>query len=301
MTRPIVALAAVARRVGAGDFAARADARGSDEVAELGRSFNAMVPRLQDGMRMQQSLELARAVQQNLLPLRPPAIDGFDIAGVSKYCDETGGDYYDFVDLEPGDGPRIAIAVGDVSGHGIAAALVMASARAALRGAVGSVDSAREAMERANRLLCADITDGSFMTLVLLVIDPLAAVVRWVNAAHDAPLIYHPASDAFVELAGADVPIGIDETWTYTERSAPLPAGEILAALGTDGIWETENSRGEQFGRERWERLVRAYAACPAAEICRRIIADVDAFRGDTQPADDVTLVIVKFVAAGAA
>ncbi len=291
-------LATVAIRVGEGDLEARADVRGNDEIAALGRTFNAMIPKLQDGLRMQQSLELARAVQQNLLPLRPPVVPGFDIAGASEYCDETGGDYYDFVDLSHDAERNVAIAVGDVSGHGIAAALLMASARAALRGAIGGATAPGDAMERANRLLCADITDGSFMTLVLLVLDPATGVVRWVNAAHEAPLLYHFPTDAFVPLIGSDVPLGVDETWTYVEHTTPIPAGDVLLALGTDGIWETENPSGAAYGRERWERLVREHARLGAADLCRTILADVASFRGPSPPVDDVTLVIIKFTAA---
>jgi sigma-B regulation protein RsbU (phosphoserine phosphatase) len=300
-TRPIRALAAVARRLGAGDFDARADARGNDEIAALGRAFNAMVPRLQDGLRMQQSLELARAVQQNLLPLRPPAIAGFDIAGASEYCDETGGDYYDFVDLSHNGKRRVAIAVGDVSGHGIASALVMASARAALRGAIDATTTPSLVIDRANALLCDDITDGSFMTLVLLVVDPASGAVRWVNAAHDAPLVYHVPSGTFVPLPGSDIPLGIDAGWGYSEHTAAIPAGEVLIALGTDGIWETENAAGEAFGRGRWERLVRENHALPAADICGAILGDVAAFRGGGNAVDDVTLVIIKYTAAAVA
>jgi sigma-B regulation protein RsbU (phosphoserine phosphatase) len=250
---------------------------------------------------MQHSLELARAVQQNLLPIRPPEIPGFDIAGASEYCDETGGDYFDFVDLSHDARRNVAIAVGDVSGHGIAAALLMASARAALRGSIDEETSPRDAMERANRLLCADITDGSFMTLVLLLLDPATGVVRWVNAAHEAPLLYHVPSDTFIPLTGSDVPLGIDERWPYTEHTTPVPAGEVLVALGTDGIWETENPDGVAFGRGRWERLVRERAGLPAAEVCRTILADVAAFRGPSPPLDDVTLVVIKFTAVAGA
>jgi sigma-B regulation protein RsbU (phosphoserine phosphatase) len=273
---------------------------GDDEIAALGRAFNAMVPKLQDGLRMHQSLELARAVQQNLLPLRPPTIPGFDIAGASEYCDETGGDYYDYVELAEGVGHQVAIAVGDVSGHGIAAALIMASVRAALRGAIDGLKTPREAIERANRLLCADVSDGSFMTLCLLVLERSGASVRWVNAAHEAPLVYHLPTDQFIRLVGADVPIGIDERWHYTEHHVELPAGEVLIALGTDGIWEAEDAGGAQFGRERWEQLVRANAQLSAAELCRTILAAVAAFRGSSLALDDVTLVIIKFTVAKA-
>ncbi|HEV8020169.1 MAG TPA: SpoIIE family protein phosphatase, partial [Candidatus Lustribacter sp.] len=246
-TKPIRELAQVAARIGAGDLNARATVAGHDEITALANAFNAMVPQLQAGLRMQHGLEIARAVQQNLLPLQPPVIPGFDIAGASEYCDETGGDYYDFVDLSRTGEGRVAIAVGDVSGHGIGAALLMASVRAALRASIDGADSPEASMQRANRLLCADVGDGSFMTLVLTLVDRSAGTIRWVNAAHDAPLVYHRNANAFLETAGADVPIGIDPTWPYAEHELTLPAGDFVLAIGTDGIWETEDGAGRPY------------------------------------------------------
>lgn len=294
-TAPIRTLVAFAHRVGGGDLAARAPVNGSDEIAELAATFNAMVPRLRQGLRLAQGLEIARAVQQSLLPLHPPVLAGFDIAGASEYCDETGGDYYDFAEIENDRGSFLVVAIGDVSGHGIGAALVMASARASLRGAIGTVSGPREAVERTNRLLCSDISDGSFMTLMVLVIDTRTGAMRWVNAAHDVPLILQTATHCVVPIEGADVALGIDDDWAYDEHSIQLPTGDLLIALGTDGIWETENAAGEQFGRARWERLVRDHSDACAADFCRIVLAAVDAFRGTARAEDDVTLVIVKF------
>jgi sigma-B regulation protein RsbU (phosphoserine phosphatase) len=294
-TKSIHELAQVAGRIGRGELDARAAVHGRDEISALANAFNAMVPQLQAGLRMQHGLELARAVQQNLLPLRPPQILGFDIAGASVYCDETGGDYYDFVDLsKPGD-RRVELAIGDVSGHGIGAALLMASVRAALRGSIDGRDSLRNSVERANRLLCADVDDGSFMTLALLLIDASAGKIVWVNAAHDAPVVYHRDADVFLSTQGSDIPIGIDHHWIYAEHELDLPPGNFAIALGTDGIWETANAADVQYGRERFRELVRANATRPAAEICRTIMDDVAAYRGNAPIADDVTLVVIAF------
>jgi sigma-B regulation protein RsbU (phosphoserine phosphatase) len=298
-TKSIRELAVVASRIGRGDLDARATVRGRDEIADLAAAFNAMVPQLETGIRMQQGLAIARAVQQNLLPLQPPVVAGFDLAGASVYCDETGGDYYDFVELEPSGSGRIDVAIGDVSGHGIGAALLMASVRAGLRASIDAGDAPVAAVRRANRLLCADVSDGSFMTTVLLGIDARAGTLEWVNAAHDAPVVYHRDEDRFVPAEGADVPIGIDENWAYAARSLVLGPGDVIVALGTDGIWETENSAGVAFGRARFRDLVRANAGRPAAEICRTIMNDVAAYRDDVPVADDVTLVIVAFTAKG--
>ncbi len=294
-TEPIRELSLAVSRIGSGDLSARAAVRGDDEIAALATAFNTMVPHLRAGLRMQHGLELARAVQQNLLPIRPPVIAGFDIAGASVYCDETGGDYYDFVDRSRAGEQRLEVAVGDVSGHGIGAALLMASVRAAVRASIDAEDSPRASVERANRLLYADVADGSFMTLVLALIDAGAGTIGWVNAAHDAPSIYHCEGGTFLDTEGTDVPIGIDAGWAYTEHTLTLPPGRTIVAIGTDGIWETEGAPGQPFGRNRFRDLIRAGAERSAAEICASIMGAVAEYRGPGPAADDVTLVVVCF------
>lgn len=291
-SRPIRKLAEAAARIGSGDLSARADVAGSDEIGALGAAFNAMVPKLAEGLRMRSSLELARAVQQNLLPAKTLRIGPFDVAGASRYCDETGGDYYDFMDLSNGS-PRVAVAVGDVSGHGIAAALLMASARALVRSSLGEMQEPAASMGHTNRLLSEDIQDGNFMTMALLVIDAAGRSVRWVNAAHDASLVLDVANGAFVPLDGGDLPLGIESAWRFTEHTLRLPEGHVVIAAGTDGIWEARNDRGEAFGRERLCESILRHAGRNAGEICERVIADLETFRNGAAQDDDVTLVIV--------
>jgi len=293
-SRPIRQLAATAARIGDGELEARAPAGGSDEIGRLADSFNAMIPRLKDAMRMRQGLELAHEVQASLLPSTPPRLPGFDIAGVSEACDETGGDYYDFLDLSSGEHVRLAAMVGDVSGHGIAAALLMASARALVRASVDHERRPAVALDQANRLLAADLKDGSFMTLVLLIVDAGANTITCVNAGHDAPAVLVPDEDRFLAFAATDVPLGLEPGWRFHAQQVALPAGPVVIALGTDGIWETLDPAGNEFGRARFEALLKRHATLPAAEICARILAAVTAFRGSTRVRDDVTLAIIK-------
>ena len=136
LLKPILAVVAHARRVGSGDLDARIDRRDNLEIAQLSTALNGMASGLKDRMKLRHALNLAMEVQQNLLPARTPVVRGLDIAARSKYCDETGGDYYDYLDVE-GMGPNaLMIAMGDVTGHGIAAAMLMATARAVLRSQV---------------------------------------------------------------------------------------------------------------------------------------------------------------------
>lgn len=296
VTKPLGQLAKAARRLAAGDFAAHTNIRSGDELEELGRLFNGMVPQLRASIRMGESLALAQEVQRNLLPRRPPRIPGVDIAGLSVYCDETGGDYYDFLPL-PELGPdKVAVMIGDVAGHGISAALLMTTARALLRSRPLHPGKLARMVGEVNAQLCADSHAGRFMTLFLAVLDAGDKTIHWVGAGHDPGLIYDPAQDSVAQIGGLDIPLGVDAEWRYHELfHAGWSPGTVLL-LGTDGISETRSPSGEMFGRDRVLALVRAHAAKPAAAIADAVIAALAAFRGTGPQRDDVTLVVVKAV-----
>lgn len=224
---------------------------------------------------------------------------GFDIAGHSVYCEDTGGDYYDFIDLsEVGEG-CVGIAIGDVSGHGVAAALLMTTVRALLRSRAlrsGSVEPGTLGvlMTEINHQLAGDVHRGRFMTLVYIVLETETGTLRWVNAGHDPMTIYDPATGAFNELTAVGIPLGIEPDWTYAEQTAPFDRpGSILIAV-TDGIWETRNAAGETFGKDTMLEVIRTNADKPASQICDAVHDALAAFRGEAQAAADVTLVVVK-------
>lgn len=294
VTRPLNALAQTIRRVAGGDFSARAVVRGGGEVAGLAADFNAMVPQLQERMQMRQSLALAKEVQQRLLPSAPPQIEGLDIAGRSVYCDETGGDYYDFLVLGEALPGAVAIAVGDVAGHGLASALQMTSARALLHTFAGQRWSPAQIMDGINAQLCEDAHAGHYMTLFYLMLDTRNQRLRWASAGHQAALCYDPKSASFSELGSQDIPLGVDPDWQYWELAQGqwLPGGVIV--LATDGVWETRDAQGEMFGTERLRELVARHAALPAQAMCERMLEALDAFRAGGPRQDDVTLVVVK-------
>ncbi len=296
VTRPIRQLAEAAGRIAAGDLDARVEVRTHDEIGQLGGEFNAMVPALKDRMRLRQSLTLAMEVQQCLLPSSPPKVPGLDVAGTSIYCDETGGDYYDFLDLSELRPGELGIAVGDVTGHGIAAALLMTSARAVLRSSLDRSDSLADLMRKMNYHLTVDTPAGRFMTLFYLVIDGGRRSLRFANAGHDPTLLYDPASDRFEELHEGGLPLGIMEEADYQEsRREYLTPGQVLV-IGTDGIWEMHNSRNEMFGKDALRELVRRNAAGSAADIMKAVTEALVAFRADFPQQDDVTLVVVKIM-----
>ncbi|NMC48454.1 MAG: PP2C family protein-serine/threonine phosphatase, partial [Desulfovibrio sp.] len=277
-------------------FSARAHPRGHDELAELGGIFNDMAPQLADRVRMRESLELAMEVQHRLLPKAPPRVPGLDMAALSIYCDETGGDYYDFFTFTGKKSGRLGVVVGDVTGHGVGAALLMATARALLRPRAEEGGTPGEVMAGVNRDLTLDtMGTGRFMTLFYLEIDQATHRLAWARAGHDPALLYDPRSGTFLELDGRGVPLGVVEDASYEDKSATgVPAGAMLV-IGSDGIWETRGPDGEMFGKDRLRDIVRDKAAAGSKAVLEAVVQALDDFRGDCPQEDDVTLVVAAF------
>jgi sigma-B regulation protein RsbU (phosphoserine phosphatase) len=291
---PVLSLIGFMQRVGDGDLEAQANFSGSREFQQLSHALNRMIADLRDRLRLRHSLGIAMDVQKRLLPQQPPQPRGLDVAGHSTYCDETGGDYYDFLILDESEPDTVLVALGDVMGHGVAAALVMAGARAVLRDRATSAGSLAELMDRLNRLLAADLDGTRFMTMYLSIINARDGLLRWVSAGHDPAIVYDPLTDQFEEVEGGELPLGILDNTEYEERSyGPLRAGQIIL-IGTDGVWEMPNEAGEQFGKARLRDAIRVVASKPAEEIVGTILARLSDFRGDCRPTDDVTFVIIK-------
>jgi serine phosphatase RsbU (regulator of sigma subunit) len=292
---PVVSLIAFMQRVGAGDLNASADFGGGREFRNLSSALNRMIADLKDRLRLRHSLEIATEVQQRLLPRNPPRFDRFDVAGHSTYCDETGGDYYDFLVLDEPSKDSVLVALGDVMGHGVAAALVMAGARAVLRDRADAAGSLAEIMGRLNRLLAADLEGTRFMTMHLAVLNMREGVYRWVSAGHDPAIIYDPAIDAFDEINAAELPLGVMEETQYVENQCQLKVGQVIL-VGTDGLWESPDADGEHFGKERLRNAIREFASCTANEIVQGIVDRLANFRGSSRQVDDITFVVVKAV-----
>jgi sigma-B regulation protein RsbU (phosphoserine phosphatase) len=298
--RTVVAIKEVsqaAERVAGGDYGKLLAVKTRDEVGELINSFNSMVQQLKERMAMKQAMNLAMEVQQNLLPRKMPRIKGLDIAARSIYCDETGGDLYDFLKTN-GDIPgSIGIAVGDVSGHGIPAALLMATVRAFLKSRVTQPGSAAEIVSDVNRLVTHDTGDtGQFMTLFYAAIDTARKEFRWVRAGHDPALLYDPAAASFTELSGPGMVIGVDSRYAYREGGTIALTADQILLIGTDGLWETQNMAGDMFGKDRLQAIIQENAQASADRILGSIIHGVQEFRGSAKQEDDITLVVIKVV-----
>jgi sigma-B regulation protein RsbU (phosphoserine phosphatase) len=292
---PVRRMEAAMAKVEKGNLTATVTVDSNDELGALAENFNQMADGLRDRYRLRQSLDLAKEVQQNLLPAKDPVFPGLDIAGKSIYCDETGGDYFDFFDTAGTDAKKYGVVIGDVSEHGIPSALLMASARAFLRQRTALSGNIAQIVGDVNRQLTRDVEDtGRFITLFYLQIDMNNHSLSWVRAGHEPATLYDPAKDYFEELAGKGIALGIDDSWQYIEENrADLTAGQIIL-LSTDGIWEACNPQGKMFGRQAIYRIIRQNSHAGAANIQKAILAGLNRFQQGVEPADDITLVIIK-------
>ncbi|MEJ2164759.1 MAG: PP2C family protein-serine/threonine phosphatase [Desulfobacterales bacterium] len=247
--------------------------------------------------RVRHSLSLAMEVQQNLMPQDTPQVAGLDIAGTSIYCDETGGDYYDYLNADDAGNEKIGLVVGDVSGHGIPAALLMATVRARLRQQYFQTGGIERVVSDVNRQLAEDVRDsGRFMTLFLAELDRRNEHFCWLNAGHEPAVVYDPAADKFDILAGGgSLPLGVVDDFVYKAHRRRIQSGQIIA-VATDGIFEAQNPQGDMFGRKRFYDIIGRCASGTAAQIRDAILEAVKNFRQGLSPKDDLTLVVVKII-----
>ncbi|MGD9180916.1 MAG: SpoIIE family protein phosphatase [Desulfobacterales bacterium] len=296
---PIADMMVLVRRVRKGHFKQKVRVVSNDELGVLGDGFNEMLEGLIERDQIRQSLYLAKEVQQTLLPQKSPEVEGLDIAATIVYCDETGGDYYDFLDTRetlPGD---FSVVIGDVSGHGIPSALMMATGRAFLRQRSSLPGNLADIVSDVNRQMTRDFGEtGSFMTLFYLTIDTSDMCLYWVRAGHDPAILYDPETDTFEELRGAGVALGVDADGHFEQFQKPgLKKGQVMV-LGSDGLWEARNPKGEMFGKDPIYQIIRQNPKALAREMLISSFNTLNAFLGDRAPEDDVTLVVIKITKA---
>jgi sigma-B regulation protein RsbU (phosphoserine phosphatase) len=220
-----------------------------------------------------------------------------EIAGKSIFCDETGGDYYDFIIGDNGEKEPIGIAVGDVSGHGISSALLMAAVRSSLRQRSSLPGSIGGIISDVNRQMVRDVEDsGQFITMFYMIIDPTQKSLQWVRAGHDPGIFYDPHADTFEELHGTGVSLGVIDDWNYTEYTkTALKKGQIIV-LSTDGLKEARNRKGEMFGKAPIYDIIRKNASSSADEILNTLFESSKRFVEGTKIEDDITLVVIKII-----
>ena len=266
-----------------------------EDITALKLAEESLRKREKERDRLRHSLELAKEVQQILLPKDNPRIAGLEVTGKSIYFDETGGDYYDFIEFKDNDTEKLGVVVGDVAGHGISSALLMATVRSALRQRLALPGSIAQIIADVNRQLASDFGEsGQFVTLFYLSIDPASKILEWVRAGHEPAIFYNSATNSFSELNGSGMALGVDKQCQYEiNRKEDLSRGSIIV-MGTDGVWETRNESGQMFGRTAIYDIIRDNSAAGAGDIMEEIFDRYKKFRKAAQPEDDVTLVVVK-------
>jgi phosphoserine phosphatase RsbU/P len=239
--------------------------------------------------RLERELALASEIQQRFQPTAPPVVGGYELQGISFPCYEIGGDYYDFIEREDG---RLVIALGDVSGKGTAAALLMSSLHAAVHAQSGSHDSLVETISAVNKYLADNIPANRFVTLFYAELDPESGSLAFLNAGHNPPLIVHSAGTV-EQLASGGLPLGIKRDADYREGRTQLHHGDVLV-IYSDGVTEAVSPTGEEFGPTRLYEVVSRNIEASASGIRDRIESSLTKFSQGTSAADDITLVIVK-------
>ena len=183
--------------------------------------------------------------------------------------------------------------VGDVTGHGVGAALMMASARALIRANAAHHETVSGLLAAVNGQLTADSTGGRSLTLFFMLLRDGSRDIDWISAGHESALVYDPDTDDFTLLEGEDIPLGVDGDWTFNSHRTTLPEGGILLAF-TDGIREARNGNGEEYGVNRLKEVVRQSPEKSSAALVEAVFADLSAFRGDTVVTDDVSVLVIR-------
>ncbi|HEX9005992.1 MAG TPA: GAF domain-containing SpoIIE family protein phosphatase, partial [Bacteroidota bacterium] len=244
--------------------------------------------------RIREELRLASRIQADLLPKDPPVVPGYDIAGRSIPAQVVGGDLFDFIPMEGG---RIALCLGDVSGKGLPASLLMANVQATLRGQTLLDTRVGLCVGRANRLLYQSTSPEKFVTLFYGVLDPARHTLAYTDAGHNAPFHLGPG-DVIQRLSIGGMILGIMDDVAFEEGSLTFAPGDMLFVY-SDGISEAMNKEEEQFGEERLADLLCAHRQESAAGITDAVLEAVRQFAQGIPQADDMTVVVVKRLAAG--
>ncbi len=235
-------------------------------------------------------LRLARSVQQRMHPAAPPGVCGFEVAGSAFMADETGGDYYDFILLPDG---RLALAVGDVSGHGFDTALVMVQTRAALRTIAGSQTDPGAILAQMNASLLSEVAEAQYVTLVLACLNADTRTMNYSSAGHTTGYLLSAQGDVKREVTSTGVPLGLFPEQRYESVTTPnLEDGDVLALI-TDGISESNADNDIEFGSRGALEVVRRHIHEPAADIVNHVYLAAREYCGGPQ-CDDMTAVVCR-------
>jgi len=310
VTRAVHAMYEGTQRIAKGDFAWRIPVRGNDQLAELGNSFNNMSAQIgnlivvaKEKERLQSEVQIAAEVQNQLFPHTPPSVRTIELIGVCQAAQMASGDYYDYLGLPDG---NLALAIGDVAGKGISAALLMASIQSIMRtqlaagltraasagnGHTATHYSTSGMVAQLNKQLYANTSPEKYATFFFGVYDEKSRILTYTNAGHLPPLLLHNGESKLLEVTGTVV--GAFPVMHYEEQTVGIGAGDLLIAY-TDGITEPENAYGQDFGVERLAETALRYQNSEPKEIVARIIEAVKQWSAATEAPDDMTLVVAR-------
>lgn len=246
--------------------------------------------------RMERELQVARGVQAGLLPRETPQIPGWEFCARWQPAREVAGDFYDFIPLVDG---RLGLVLADVSGKGMPAALFMALCRTTIRASVSQASSPAEGIAHANRLICADASDGMFVTLFYAQLDPQTGEFSYVNAGHNPPLLCRPGNggkgEELTQLMPTGMALGVLPDFPLEQRTAYLKPGDFVL-LYTDGVTDATGAPGQRFGMERLQRVVLDHQDLHATDLVTALERTIGEFSGSSAPYDDVAILVVRRV-----
>jgi len=299
LTRSVHDLYIGTKKVEAGDFSHRIPIRTKDQLSELAASFNDMTQRVEqlivevkEKEKLESELEIARQVQAQLFPRDVPKLQTLELKGVCHPARVVSGDYYDFIPL---DGRSTALIIGDIAGKGISAALLMASVQSSLHAQLtmaknGAVSPAT-VVSRLNRQLYENTPPEKYATFYCGLYDDQTGSLAYTNAGHLAPILIRQRN--VIRLESNGMAVGMFPESPYEQNVIQLSAGDLLTAF-TDGITESENAKGEQFGEERLTELLIKYHERPLDELVRIVTDAVGNWASDIEKQDDTTILLAR-------
>lgn len=295
LTRHLTDLTDGVGRIAQGDYSARVPVQSRDEIGRLGAAFNRMAADVEQHQRsaveqerIRRELELGRQIQADMQPRAPLQVGLTEVKGVSVPAREVGGDFFNYFQLDSG---LVALLVGDVSGKGVGAALLMANIQASLRTRFALGQGLSAIAEAIDRDIEANSPGPVYATLFIAIFDPATRMMRYVNAGHNPQFVLR-ADRPLEMLSSTGLPVGMLAGHGYSEREVQLAPGDLLFFY-TDGCVEMENETGDMFGSDRLESLVAAAARGSAEEVLTTVEGAIAAFRGGRDLFDDATMMAV--------
>jgi serine phosphatase RsbU (regulator of sigma subunit) len=296
MTQHLTTLTRGVRQLAGGDFSTRVPVRSSDEFGALAGAFNQMAEDLErhearavEQERLRRELELSRLIQTEMLPRTPLRSGPAEVGGVSIPAREVGGDFFNYFVLPDG---RLALLVGDVSGKGVGAALLMANIQATLRARLPHENDLAQLADRLDRELDRNTPGGVYLTLFLAILDADGRLLRYVNAGHNPPFLLRP-SGRIEPLGSTGMPIALYAGHGYAEARTVLNPGDLVFFY-TDGLVETESETGDMFGDDRLQEILATDRTEGIDAVMHRVEQHVATFRGRADLFDDATMMALR-------